>query len=69
MSDTPRTDHLATRRAYAIGRGDLAVCWKEMADHARQLERELNQARNDCDGLMLTVQELRHKISTLKTDP
>jgi hypothetical protein len=58
MSDTPRTDALLSFHD--------SSSWTNLMEHARQLERELNQAKNDCDGLMLTVQELRYKISTPK---
>ena len=59
MTDTPRTDH-------AFKGSHL---WSGFIhEFCRCLERELNSARNDCDGLMLTVQELRQKIATVKTD-
>lgn len=65
-SDTPKTDNLATRRAYAIGRGDLAVCWHEMADHARQLERESEAFRQQLNKLEKSVMEFEVTVKSIK---
>lgn len=64
-SDTPRTDNLAVRRAYAIGRFDLAGCWKEMFDLARTLEREntaLQQQMRDYEEVLADNRRLTREL-------
>ena len=59
QSDTPRTDALVSEQIYKAGRGegDPGTDYVELEDLARQLERELAEARESEKMLSLSLKE------------